>query len=753
MSFKTLSLLGLLAASPVAFGSGGSDECDDMYCASFFAPEVIQNPAESPFFRSYRFYYTEGYDVEADNKNNVRAVNLTEWSAYLGAKFKRPTLAWFLYKMSSDDLAALTKAMEGGGDSSLNKRTRVVKRELESLGDKAKALNVLHYLDFAKKVEPIATRRAGEDGWDEQKRKKDLVGDSAAAEKLVEASSALIAKADSFVAERFRFQVLRLKFYTEQYEEAQKYYEANKDSIHPDSSVKHRFTEVAAGAYYKQKQYGKANYLYSLVFDRSPSQKRSSFFSFHPMNDSDWKETLAMAKSKRETEVLWQLIGVYADGMAAIDHIYKLNPQSNLLPLLLVREVNKAEEDFTANQSLAADSQSRGSSGVKSSKEAVGAARIAAIKAIADAGNTLKPYLWKLSVGHLLALAGESRSAEQYIRAAMREMPKEPVLRTQARLSLYFARVRSVKAITKNAEPYFATELAWLATLREGNPRASNLQLWTLKTLSAVYAAGGDIVRALMLHDSAKDPAYKDPKKVDAILAFKAKPATDFDKYLAKSYPYSTAQLTELKALSALYNGHSGAAVGLLQQAGSEIAGSELNADPFKARISDCHDCDAAEEQSIKYTKLTFAEKLAELAGKAGGSGEAAAEASFLLANGYYNMSYYGNSRVVYETAFGNFSPNFWGRDNKQLTLSNDLAEKAYLRAASLSSSKELQAKAYWGAAKAEQNRFYNNNPEYDGKDIHPGVYYKKLKDGFSDTTYYQEIIKECGYFKTYLGL
>jgi hypothetical protein len=663
VSFKTLSLIGLLAASPVAFGSGGSDECDDMYCSSFFAPEVIQNPAESPFFRSYRFYYTEAYDVDSDKLNNVRAVNLREWSGYLGGKVKMPTLSWLLYKMSGEELAALTKVMEGGGDSGLSKRARVVKRVLESLNDKAKVLNVLHYLDFAKKVEPIANRRAGEDGWDEDKRKKESSGDAAVAERLIEASSALIAKADVFVAERYKFQVIRLMFYTEKYSEAQKYFEKNKDSIRAEGSVKYRFTEVAAGAYYKQKEYGKANYLYSLVFDHSSSQKRSSFFSFHPVNDSDWKETLAMAKSQRETEVLWQLLGVYADGMAAIDHIYKLNPKSDLLPLLLVREVNKAEEEFTASQSLQSDSQGRAAGRARKPKDAPGAARLAAIKAITDAGNTFKPYLWKLSLGHLLALAGDSRSSEHYIRAALAEMPKEPVLRNQARMSLFFARVRSISAITKSAEPYLATELPWLDAAAGKNSRASNLQLWSRRTLGKVYMGGGDHVRSLMLNDLPGDPAYKDAKKLDAIVAFKQKPASAFDKYLAKSYPYSSAQLTELKALSALYRGNIRAAGEGLKQAGQEIAQQPLSADPFKLRISDCHDCDFAEEHP-SYTKLSFTEKMAELAVKASGKGEAAAEASLLLGNGFYNMSYYGNGRAVYDTAHGNLSPDYYSRND-----------------------------------------------------------------------------------------
>jgi hypothetical protein len=51
-------------------------------------------------------------------------------------------------------------------------------------------------------------------------------------------------------------------------------------------------------------------------------------------------------------------------------------------------------------------------------------------------------------------------------------------------------------------------------------------------------------------------------------------------------------------------------------------------------------------------------------------------------------------------------------------------------------------------ASKAEQNRNYNlGGPP---KSVNPRKYFGLLKDSFSDTQYYQEIIRECGYFKAY---
>jgi len=125
-------------------------------------------------------------------------------------------------------------------------------------------------------------------------------------------------------------------------------------------------------------------------------------------------------------------------------------------------------------------------------------------------------------------------------------------------------------------------------------------------------------------------------------------------------------------------------------------------------------------------------------------------------------MSYYGNGRDIYDTAHGNLSPYPFAlpwevkrpkpsRGDAEPALNMDLAEKYYLQALNLYSNRELKAKAAFMAAKTEQNRFYNTAK--DPKAEPPRRYFKLLKDSFSDTQYYQEIIRECGNFRSYLGM
>jgi hypothetical protein len=122
----------------------------------------------------------------------------------------------------------------------------------------------------------------------------------------------------------------------------------------------------------------------------------------------------------------------------------------------------------------------------------------------------------------------------------------------------------------------------------------------------------------------------------------------------------------------------------------------------FFASDAPFHQCDATAPHK-NYTKLSFAERMLELSGRAQGRGEPAAQASLELANGFYNMSFYGNGRDIYSTRGSNLSPRWENATTLSPALRMDLAHKYYLQAAALSSNSEFKAKATFMAAKVEQ--------------------------------------------------
>src|SRR5262249_15458107 len=173
--------------------------------------------------------------------------------------------------------------------------------------------------------------------------------------------------------------------------------------------------------------------------------------------------------------------------------------------------------------------------------------------------------------------------------------------------------------------------------------RATNLQNWTLAQLSNVYKNGGDAIRSLMLADEEESSTYRSIAGIDSLLAFMRSAETPFDRFLVQNYRYSVEPLQELRALHFLYAGDFTNALDTFKLAGDEVK-KDLNADPFMNHIKDCHDCDF-DAPHTKYSKVSFTEKMLSISRSAQGRGEAAAAASFEMANGFYNMSYYGNGR------------------------------------------------------------------------------------------------------------
>ena len=702
-------------------------------------PEIINRPQDAAFFRGG---LTFAVDRAFQQIPNVDTMNLEEWARYFNGAIPADELSLLVYRIPEADVASLATSLDGK-DVSLGPEQDRLLASLRRYSNRARVRRSLQYLILAKQVEPIAMANANRN-WDSGP----LVPppDPAVVKALIDTAERQLRGTDSFLTQRYRFQVMRLMYYAHLFTEAQNYFERYKGTFNEENSPKYRFMDLAAGAYYKDKKFGKANYLFSLVYDKFQPLKYTSYRSFHPMEDADWRETLSLARNVREREVLWQLLGIYADGLEAMEAIHAMNPRSDLLPLLLVREVNSVESRWTANEYRLASYGPGGDNGGRPERDVVGPQRLERIRKIADARRTSVPALWLLATGHLLALSSDSTAAQRYILEAMKSAPDDDNLRAQARMSLLFARVRTINTIDKSAEPSLAEELSWLRDYTRGrnsgstNYRARTANTWVLNHLRDVYRDGSDSIRALLLTDSPESDIYRRVAGVDSIIDFIRQAKTPFDLFLVRNFDYSVADLNELRAINYLYDGNFSAAVEAFRLAGGEALSRNLQADPFMIHIKDCHDCDFNVPHT-NYTKMSFAERMLELSKTAQGQGDVAALASFELANGLYNMSYFGNARDVYETRYSNHSPRIERGGNLSPATQMDLTEKYYLQAARLSTNPEFKTRATFMAAKAEQNRSNER------------THFQTLRDTYANTQYYQEIIKECGYFRSYLGL
>ena len=160
LCLAALMATGLRPGLAGATGGGDFEDGDE----SFFAPEIIDSPDEGPFFLSPHAFYMMQSDG-APSADDIETVNTKEWSAYLRGKVSEPNLGFLIYKMKLGELDKLIWAMDGKKPN-LSKQSAALKAELDAVGDKGQVVRALYYLGFAKRCEPIATRRLGDDAWD-----------------------------------------------------------------------------------------------------------------------------------------------------------------------------------------------------------------------------------------------------------------------------------------------------------------------------------------------------------------------------------------------------------------------------------------------------------------------------------------------------------------------------------------------------------------------------------------------------------
>ncbi|OOG71144.1 hypothetical protein [Flavobacterium sp. A45] len=714
---------------------------------SNFTPETFVDKSYSPLFLSTDVFYGIGFDT--DHRTRFNSENIKDWSTYLEGKIDEKDLTFFLTDSSSTDVADLVVYFKKGKTT---KWTEKWNKKFNLNDNKIK--NFLMFLNDAQTVETYSTQQF--DSWNyDETVKPEVLSDSNWIKLLVKKYSDT---KDPFLKNRYWFLIVKANFYSDKPANGITFFNQTEKSA-PKNTLYYRALAYVAGIEYKQKHYAKSNFLYSQVFDKCPTMRVVSAYCFHPQEQKDWKQSLAMAKTDDEKAALWAIQGYYNDEERAIAEIYKLQPKSQHLDYLLTRLINNQENkiDQSFKDKTVLENKKR-------TKDSIQKSTINLVTKIAESDKTSKPYLWNVAAGYLETLNGNFKQADKNFIEAENKMPKTPLAIDQVRLLRFVNNLSKIDQLNPENEKTLLADLSWLYFELPKNAvenfRYENASAWSKNYLAALYRSQKNTVMTEIFNHESN--FYDNEKQLLNMKAFLSKAnKTELEKIGASTYEIKLADINYFQAVKATFDNKIPEAIAFMKQS-DKLQNTVFYGNPFLGNIKDCHDCDHQAAQKKKYTMLDFLTIIQKMQSDIAKKVDVYNN-SLLLGHAFYNITHFGNGRLFYEgnIAGSGSTPDFFRDPIRDMITNCSLAKAYYEKAFSAAKNSEQRAKTQYMMAKCERNDYYNkkyyslNLSTWDIQDDQTNFIawqgFQNIKANYSKTKYYKEIINECGYFKTYV--
>ncbi|HSD09011.1 hypothetical protein [Flavobacterium sp.] len=714
---------------------------------SNFTPETFVDKSYSPLFLSTDVFYGISFDTEHLTRFNDE--NIKDWSAYLENKINQKDLTFFLTDSSSADVANLFLYYKKGKP---NKSSEKWNKKLKL--EDSKIQNFILFLNDAQSVETYSTQRFDSWSYDETV-KKEVISDLKWIKSLEQKYND---SKDSFLKNRYWFLAIKASFYSNQQANGVSFFNQT-EKLAPKNVLYYRALAYMAGIEYQQKHYAKSNFLYSKVFDKSPALRVVSAYCFHPQEEKDWKQSLAMAKTDEEKAALWAIQGYYNDEEKAIAEIYKLQPKNAHIDYLLTRLINNQESkiDRSFKDKTVIDNK-------KTTKDSIRKSTINLVTKIAQSNKTSQPYLWNIAAGYLQTLNGNFKQADKDFDEAEEKMPKTLLAQGQLRLLRFVNNLSKIDKLNSENEKTILPDLSWLYLELPKKPienfRYENATSWSRNYLAALYRSQNNTVMAEIFNR--EDSFYDNEKQLLDMKAFLSKEnKTEIEKIGASIYSVKLADINYFQGTKAAFQNKIPEAITFIKQA-EGLGNTVFYGNPFLGNIKDCHDCDHLSAQKKKYTMLDFLTIIQKMQNNVNKQIDVYNN-NLLLGNAFYNITHFGNGRLFYEgnIAGEGSTPDFFRDPIRDMITNCSLAKAYYQKAFEAAKNNDQKAKTQYMIAKCERNEYYNkkyyslNLSNWDIQDDQINFIawqgFKNLKANYSKTKYYKEIINECGYFKTYV--
>ena len=711
---------------------------------SHFSPEVSDiDSSFEPMFISEDLFYNYSHFEYYSQRFNTNIID--EWSVYLEDRIPIKEIEYFLLdNNSTKEINELYANVQNSNKSGiLNSRFSVIDSKVKGF---------IQFLYYAKQIEAISLQQLGV--WDiEQGMKKNF----ASPEIIAELENRYHIESDPFLKNRYWFQVAKAKYYSIDKSSIISFFDKTKETV-KKNNLYYRALSYVAGAHYKQRNYTLSNYLYSIVYYNCKEMRSIAAYNFHPQEQSDFDSSLQLASNKNEKIALWTLYGYYADELKAIREISKLDTKNEHIDFLLAHFINNEEKRLNSEAELKNAVEYK-----NILKENVNPEAVLLIDSIARQENTSRPFLWYMGAGYFQILAGNYKLADLYLEKSSKLISNKPLAVNQIRLLQLVNNILRIDSITKQHEEKLVSELDWLYNKCPNDStksfRYNHTVSWSKNYLSSLYKSQGNHVFSEILSPSTN--YYINQNNIDKMIEyFTKKDMSSWDSILIGQYEFTLSDLYDYVSIKNTYIYPENLDKAIYYMELSQHSNDTLDCDPFLGRIKDICECTEGNVPNIRFTKLDLLRRMKDLQLLIA-KGERTYEHYLALGNAFYNITYFGNSREFYFNAIINNYGIYIDPLYKSWLLNSSIANTYFNNALQVSINNEQKALCVYMMSKCERNTFYTERYYEDGflrdsynQDTNYLAWngFVKLKNEYSHTSFYKQVIKECGYFKSYIS-
>lgn len=670
---------------------------------------------------------------------------------------------------------------------------------------KTKDTEAIEYLKFAKECELFNSHI--DDPWE---RNENRVSES---QKLM--ISKALQKSETAkkteIKERYAFLAIRMAYYCRDFNKIKSVYQSvfeNKTSENIISIWAMYFRGIT------EKNNGLKNFYLAQVFSKSPEKRFVCWQHFS--SETSIENTLKLAKTPLQKSNIYQLYSVNNPGKNYnyLSEIYRLDPKSDALSFLLLREMTKLEDwIFTPYYTLFDASGEVGyydglsDMSTKAVFQNIEKDRKYAEKLLefinaVDLSEVENPLLWKIAKGELLLMMKKYKESQKMWNELEHSVPKENPLHTQ---------IQRFKAICLVAEQSYGNakipDEVKSIVLENRNERkflfALGRELEYLGNFedAAYFYASVDAVNNTYSDDYEYEMYYKSlnnrnqtysnlfydyfdyidavysPQQTEQLIAkIERSKNDDFYQKLYSFTDVETQKLRDLVGMKYLRENNLNLAFQSFKKAGKEYynvsnslwertdktydgATASFSSNPFYTLE---YTPDFIEEQeNIPLNKMNITQKLIEYINKANNPNEINRDYYyFLVANCYYNMGQFGNVWKM-KRYFKNNEISFSVITDTEEFNSNNLAKSYYQKAFDNAKTPKFRALCLRMMGRCENNaidfqeyqkqEYYSRySDDYYETRFRQNKSYHKLKSEFSKD--YDNLMSGCDFFKEYFN-